>query len=161
MKTLSGTATLTLLAMTSAHAQATAMDASAPANHWRHAPLRPDNAWSLEQPATARSLNLNVTDTNDRVEYITVIGKRRVARPRDPESENAPVTLGPATISSTMDTRLPGRNVLTVTAAVPIGAIPGVDAVANMTGVSDRSGLRDDPFPIVSEGPPLGLRIKF
>jgi hypothetical protein len=161
VKNLSGTAALALLVVISAQAQPTRIQATVPANHWRVVQFRPDSAWSLDQASKPGALNLDATDEDGRVEYITVIGKRRSARPRDPQNEDGPITLGAATISSSMDTRLPGRNVLTVTASVPIGAIPGLNVVANMTGVSDSRELRDDPIPIIPAGPPVGLSFKF
>lgn len=161
MKNLAGTAVLALLAVITAHARPISMQGKVPTNQWRLAQLHPDNAWLLVQPSTPGALNLDATDANHGTEYITVIGRRPIPRLHDPRNEDAPITLGAATISSSMDTSLPGRNVLTVTTSVPIGVVPGVDAAVNISGVSDNREVRDDPTPIVPAGPPLGLRIKF
>ncbi len=70
-------------------------------------------------------------DTED----ITVFAKRHIARPS--AQAEAPVALGFIALSGGSKTDQIGFSGVAVTAAIPVAVVPGLDAVANLSGGHD------------------------
>ncbi len=99
---------------------------------WAGLDARPGKA-GADKPV----LNLQVSPTEEVVEEITVYGRRHAHELDTERLREAPVTIGPAAIS--------GRQVqegsfsgLTITAAVPMGGVPGLEATLNLSGGHDQ-----------------------
>jgi hypothetical protein len=102
---------------------------------------------------------LDFSVSEGRLDTITVFAHRRspLLEPPDP---HAPRHLGPLTVETTETPYGDNRVVTTTTTALPIAGVPGLDAIATVSGVN---GANDTivQAPIAPQGPPAGLRLRF
>ncbi len=107
-----------------------------------------------EAPAARQKLDL--APPGDEVEDLTVYGKR--IHPQDQNPAPAPLTLGPATLSGTTRSERPGFSGLTITAAVPVPGVSGLDATLDISGGHDQV---NPTTTAVSAAAIAGLKLKF
>ena len=96
--------------------------------------------------------SISAWDTED----ITVFAKRHIARP--PALAQAPVALGSIALSGASKTDQIGFSGVTVTAAIPVAGVPGLDAVANLSG---GHGAVSSSTTRESAALTAGFRLKF
>ncbi len=109
----------------------------------------------------ARGLDLDPRPVGKGVEEITVFAPVTRHRPAAAVGEVRPLWLGGVTFTSSMDTSRPGSEVLTVTAALPVAGVPGLDLVAHLQAIRRTNDLAYDPVPFNSSAPPVGFRLSF
>ena len=89
-------------------------------------------------------------------EEITVYARRHAAPPANEDQKR--LALGPVAISGSTGTNEIGFSGMTVTAAVPVPGVPGLDAVTNLSGGHDavNSSTTRESASLTA-----GLRLKF
>ena len=102
------------------------------------------------------ALDLDATHTRDTAEDITVYAKRR-AQQEHAAIQAAPVIIGPATATGEQ-IKEGSFSGLRVTAAIPIGGIPGLDATASLAAGHDQVNTTTTTSAATAL---LGLRLKF
>ena len=102
------------------------------------------------------ALDLNAAHTSDTAEDITVYAKRRALQ-QNATLQPAPVTLGRVTATGEQ-IHAGSFSGLRVTGAIPVGGIPGLDAVASLAAGHDQVNTTTTTSAATAL---LGLRLKF
>jgi len=114
--------------------------------------------WSLMEAGRGVSpQKLELSPSPDGTEELIVYGKRIQHEDR-PAGPAGVLTLGPATLTGTTQTNMPGLRGMTITAAVPVPGIAGLDAVLNVSGGHDQV---NSSTTAASAAAVVGLRMKF
>jgi len=111
---------------------------------------------SLESGFSTPAQKLDLTAEIAGADNLTVYGKRRHHEDRKPVPER--LTLGPATLTGTTRSDRPGFSGLTVTAAVPVLGIAGLDATLDVSGGHDALNASTSS---ASAAAVAGLKLKF
>ena len=124
-------------------------------------PFRIANWASLNDQSPTKPLNetrLNIDVVSDGVEDITVYGKRLRRTEQKPTDDNPAILLGPVTVTGTTHSDQANFSGVKITGAIPIGGVPGLEAVMNVTGGYDQINASTTAS---SAAATIGLRLKF
>ena len=116
---------------------------------------------TLTSPSSTKAANpagLNVDVAANDVEEILVLGKRQRHGVQESTPDDSKIQFGPATVTGTTNSDRPDFSGVKVTAAIPVGGIPGLDAVMNVSGGYDQVNASTTT---TSAAATVGLRLKF
>ena len=107
---------------------------------------------------SASWVGLNVDVAADDVEEILVLGKRQRHGVQESVPDDSRIQFGPAIVTGTTNSDRPDFSSLKVTAAIPVGGIPGLNAVMNLSGGYDQVNASTTSTSVAAT---VGLRLKF
>jgi len=114
--------------------------------------------WSLAKAGPAVSPSkLDLSPSPDRTEELVVYGKRIRHENHGGEPTDV-LTFGPATLTGTTQAGLSSFRGMTITAAVPVPGVTGLDAVLDVSGGHDQV---NSSTTATSAAVVAGLKIKF
>jgi len=99
-------------------------------------PFTVSNWATLPAARPSGVITLDAANDPEGAEHITVYAKRRRAAPGQ-DAPAAGLALGPARLTGTDSLRQGNQSGMTITAAVPITGVPGLDAVVTAFGGHD------------------------